>query len=312
MNRRLLGVAGAAALAVIGTFAILAYVRDADDRAQADAELVEVYTVDERVAAGSDAADLRRAIDVEMVQAGTVVDGVVVDLAELDGKVAAVDLVPGEQLLRARLVDAASFDDGRNRLTSIPVGKHEVTVSLAPERALGGQVVPGDTVSVIASFVPFEVGTVPLDPETGELLVPVDDLNQPVAADPAIPDIDIPGLGQSLQTPNVTHILLHKVLVTRVQVEQLPKEVTDADGNTVDSGVLAPTGNLLVTVALDAPEIERLVFTAEFGLIWLSYEPAEASEDGTRIQTRGSVYIDEWPEPDPDPEVEPVSEDVAS
>ena len=35
MNRRLLGVAGAAALAVIGTFAILAYVRDADDRAQA-------------------------------------------------------------------------------------------------------------------------------------------------------------------------------------------------------------------------------------------------------------------------------------
>jgi hypothetical protein len=54
---------------------------------------------------------------------------------------------------------------------------------------------------------------------------------------------------------------------------------------------LAPTGNLLVTLALDAPSIERLAFTAEFGHIFLAQEPNDAAESGTQIQNRGTIYI---------------------
>ena len=292
MNRRVMGAIAAGVLAVVGTLVILAYVRDADDRAQADIEMVEVYVVDDRVAAGSGEADLRGAVDVAMVQASTVVSGVVTDVAELEGKVAAIDLVPGEQLLRSRLVDEAAYQDGRSRLTSVPEGLHEVTVSLAPERALGGQVVPGDTVSVLASFDPFDVNVVDPDAPVGD-----------GTTDPAI----VAGLSGGPKTPNTTHIIQHKVLVTRVQVEQLPQEETDSEGNPVPAGVLAPTGNLLVTLAMDAAEAERLVFSPEFGYVWLTYEPLEASEDGTGIQTRGSIYSDPI-----DVEVAPVADEVSS
>ncbi len=46
----------------------------------------------------------------------------------------------------------------------------------------------------------------------------------------------------------------------------------------------------LVTLALDAPSVERVVFGAEHGFVWLSAEAAEAAEDGTKVVTRGNVY----------------------
>ena len=52
----------------------------------------------------------------------------------------------------------------------------------------------------------------------------------------------------------------------------------------------APTGKLLVTLALDAPSVERVVFAAEHGTVWLSAEPSDAPEDGTKIVERGNVY----------------------
>jgi len=275
MNKRLLGLAAASILALVGTIAILTYVQDADDRAQADVELVEVYVVEDTVEAGTDEAGLRRSIGTELVPAGSVVPGTITDLEQLDGLVAAVDLVPGEQVLTARLIDSAAYDNGRPRLTAVPTGKHEVTVSLDPERVVGGQVVPGDTVAVIGSFDPFKVGAIDVDNTDPA------DLSDAIAA--------IAGTNTA-ETANTTHIMLNKVLVTRMQVEELPKQVEDEDGNPVDSGVLAPTGNLLVTLALDAHEVEQLVFTAEFGRIWLSYESPEAIEDEQEVVTRDNVY----------------------
>ena len=37
----------------------------------------------------------------------------------------------------------------------------------------------------------------------------------------------------------------------------------------------APTDSLLVTLALDAPSVEKVVYAAEFGTVWLSNEPDE-------------------------------------
>ena len=53
----------------------------------------------------------------------------------------------------------------------------------------------------------------------------------------------------------------------------------------------APAGDLLVTMAVTPADAERLVFTAEFGNVWLAAEGADVPEDGTSVQTRGSVYI---------------------
>ena len=296
MSKRVIAVAAAAVLALVGTLVVIAYVRDADDRARADVEFVEVLVVEDRVVAGSDADEIGDSVGLTLVPASAVLANVVTDLDQLEGRVAAVELLPGEQLLVARFIDQEVFDAGRSTLTAVPTGKHEVTISLAPHRAIGGQVAPGDTVAVIGSFDPFDI-TGRLDPDavpTGEP-TPIGEV-PPVDSEPVQSVFDLPVLVDGFlrepgtSTPNTTHIFLHKVLVTRVQVEQLPQEQVDSDGNQIDTGNLAPTGNLLVTLALDAPDVERLVFTAEFGLIWLSYEPSDASEEGTRVQTRADVY----------------------
>lgn len=277
MNKRLLGAAAAAGLAVLGTFAILLYVRDADDRARADVELVEVFVIEDLVPAGTGSPDLTAAIGVAEVQANTVVDGVVTDLNQLNGQVAAVDLVPGEQVLLTRFVDADVFNDGRNRLTSVPQNLHEITVSLEPERMVGGQVVPGDTVGVLGSFGPSEFG------------IDADNIETPEEF--ALAAEAVAELSNNVKGIESTHFVLDKVLVTRVQLEQLPVERTDADGNPIDTGQLAPTGNLLVTLAVDGEAAQKLVFTIEFGRVWMTYQPLTAPDHGDIDATnRGNVF----------------------
>ncbi len=280
MNKRLLGAAAAAGLAVIGTFAILLYVRDADDRAKADIELVEVYVIEDHVNAGTGEADLRSSIGTTEMAANSVVDGVLTDLAQLDGQVAAVDLVPGEQVLLSRLIDKAAYDDGRTRLTSIPAGMHEITVSMDPERLVGGQVQPGDTVGVLTSFNSSEVGGIALDN--------IDTEEEYLLAIEAIENAPT----DTVTNVETTHFVLNKVLVTRVQVEQLPVEREDSDGNPIDTGILAPTGNLLVTLAVDAESAQKLIFSIEFGRVWMTYQPLDTDDhtDDLEATNRGNVF----------------------
>lgn len=277
MNKRLLGAVAAAVLAAIGTIAVLVYVRDADDRARQDIALVEVYVVEDAVPEGADASQLRRSIGIAEVQANTAVDGVLTDLTQLDGQVAAVALVPGEQVLLSRLIDESSYDDGTSRLTAVPTDKHEITISLEPQRILGGQVSPGDHVGIVATFGPSTGRGINLDEITSD-----EELVERVAVLEGLPQV---------QGVEATHFLLHRVLVTRVQVEELPVERFDADGNPIDSGLLVPTGNLLITLALDTPDVGRLVYTAEWGSLWFTLEPIDAVDhEETSVVYRGSVF----------------------
>lgn len=81
----------------------------------------------------------------------------------------------------------------------------------------------------------------------------------------------------------VTHLTLHKVLVTRVQGVAVTTE-SSADADTV------PANNVLVTLAVTAPDAERIVYAQEFARTWLSKEPAEASDKGTRLVDKDEVY----------------------
>lgn len=83
-----------------------------------------------------------------------------------------------------------------------------------------------------------------------------------------------------------THLVLHKALVTSIQ--GLPAAPEPAEDGTVPS--VAPEGSLLVTLALEAPPAERLVFGMEHGTVWLSAEPLDADEAGTTVMTWDLVY----------------------
>jgi len=253
MKRKLIGFLAALVLAGIGTSALVAYVQSARDQAVAAEALVDVYVVSETIPQGTPVADIRGSVETTEVPAKVLADDAVTDLDDLDDSLtAAVDLQAGEQLLSSRLVPANQL--GR---ASVPAGLQEMTVSLEPTRAVGGSLNVGDTVGVVLSFEPF----------------------------------DLPGTED--QSPNMTHLTFHKVLVTAVQFAEgdganATTDDENADGDTAAEP--APTSQVLVTLALSSPQVEQLVFGAEFGHIWLTAENADADESGTRIVTLGEVY----------------------
>lgn len=231
-----MGIGLAALLAVIGTIVLVSYVRGADERALDEEERVEVLVVKQAIAKGTAAADIRSSVEITQVPARLKAAGAVDSLDALDGRVAAVDLVPGEQVVTSRFISAAAA-----AVADAPPGFLQVTIPIDAARALGGQLRAGDRVGVIASYTQDDLPT--------------------------------------------THLVLHKVLVTKVR--------TGADGlevRSIASGP-APVGTLFVTLALTAPSVEKVVFAAEHGSVWLSLQPADAPESGTQVLNRQTANL---------------------
>jgi len=243
MNRKSWGVLLAVVLGVIGTLVLVAYVRDAKDRAVAGEKQVDVLVASERVAAGTAAENLNSATKSERVPAKVRADDAVTSLKSVAGLVTTTDLVPGEQLLRSRFTEPGQVAKGVGEV-KLPVGDVEITLSLEPERAVGGLIRPGDKVAVFGS---------------------VDSLSTTSAN------------GTTTNEP-ATSLLVHQVLVSNVQFEDRPNEPSRDETKTV-----APTVNVLVTLAVDDPTAEKVLFFAEHGKVWLGAEQKDlvATSAGT-------------------------------
>jgi pilus assembly protein CpaB len=225
-------VVAAVAMAAAGTALLVAYVKGAEDRATRGEELVDVLVVADRIARGTAAGDIGARVALEQVPVKVRAQGALTSLTPVAGMVAAVDLLPGEQVVSGRFATPQQVAG-----EDVPPGLLQVTISLDRVRAVGGTLRQGDTVGVVASF--FDEPT--------------------------------------------THLILHKVLVTGVRDGVGAQVTTRAAATSPDT--------LLVTLALDAPSVEKVVFAAEHGSLWLSKEPLEATEAGTKIQTKGSVNL---------------------
>lgn len=223
------GIVAAVVLAALGTALLVGYVRGAEERALEGEAPTRVYVVTDTIARGTKGDDLGAKVRSESIPSKVKAAGAVSSLDTLAGKVALVDLVPGEQLVSTRFGTAAGAVGAASNLL-------QVTVALDAVRAIGGQIREGDSVGVLASFKG--------DTET-------------------------------------TRLILQKVRVTGVRTDSGAKVTSRPDA--------AVAGKLMVTLALDAPSVERVVFAAEHGSLWLTAEPAEAGEAGTNVQTRGSV-----------------------
>ncbi len=276
MDRKWIGVLISLVLAAVGTWVLVQYVNGADDRALEGTETVEVLVVADTIPEGSSIDEVSSRVESQQVPVSAQAVGSVTNLNRLQGQVTAVDLLPGEQVIEARFVTPVQFSDSQEFV--IPDDLLAVTVSLSPDRALGGELAPGDLVAVIASFEPFEItGVIPSDDD--------DSAEDEEGVEPTVLE------GTDLKTPNSSGIIVHKAIVTNVQVEELP--AADNTESAEAQGVeLAPTGNLLVTIATEAPYVEKMVFTAEWGSLWLAIEGELAAEEFDQVQTRNLVYRD--------------------
>ena len=296
--RRIWAVVGAVVLAVLGTIVLIGYVRGAENRALEGEELVTVLVVDRQVPRGTASEAIGIAVREEQVPAKVRAEGSVASIDLLSGLVTSVDLVPGEQLLASRFLTPESLVVSTR--VDVPPDLLQVTITLDPGRAVGGQLAPGDAVAVVASFEQFNYDAV----EPDKMIEIFGDID----LDLVITEIGVFHVGAaseddpltltdesalssalrpvSVRTSDSTHVIAHKILVVNVQVEERPVDVLEGGAG----HDLAPTGNLLITLAADVETVERIVFAAEHGSLWLAAERPEAPEPVTPVRTRGNIY----------------------
>ncbi len=249
-----------------GVLSLVRYVQTSEERALAGQELVSVYVVRNPVPAGTPVGELANDLALEQVPAKVRAAEAVTELDALDPSlVTTTNLVPGEQLVTARLGSAKSRVLAAG-LDAIPDGLVEVTVSLTAQKALGGQLVPGDYVAVLASFDLFN-----FDPEV-------------TAEDGVVTQTEV-----SIEGGPATAILMRQALVTNVQAN-LPPTFNAVDEN---GGVgQVPNSELFVTFAVVPDQAERLIFAAEYGRIWLLRDSELAPGSSPDLVRLSTIYFD--------------------
>jgi pilus assembly protein CpaB len=268
VKRKIGGIVLALILAVVGTVALITYVDRAKDDAVSDEELKDILVLVDDVGQGATLSEIGDAVELT---------GVPERLVE-PVLVAGVDLLTGEQLLSSRLVDPETLVR-----VDVPEGLQEVTISVDPDRAVGGVLRPGDLIGIVISFDSIDVNAANAATAT---TVPG-----------AVPDPNAPPLPPLVTS--ATKLTLNKVLITSVQLSQADVERleeaddpnTPEDESVDEAGSEAPGGGLLVTLALSTPEVEQVVYAAEFGTIWLTRQNEATDTEGSRILTVDQVYV---------------------
>lgn len=150
MKSRMLAGVVAVVLAIVGAVTVFAYAQGADQRAVANLDPVGVLVVNTAVPAGSSIDTLKAAVTLQQLPGTAVAKSALSTLDGTDGKVTSADLVPGEQLIKERLV--APQDLKTSGEIKVPAGLQEVTFELEPKRVVGGRIGAGDHVGISLNF----------------------------------------------------------------------------------------------------------------------------------------------------------------
>jgi pilus assembly protein CpaB len=146
----MMGVVAAIVAGAVGTVVLVAYVRGAEDRAVSGEKLVGVVVATHPVDVGTAADTMASLTKTEQVPAKVRPADAITSLSEVRNLVTATALVPGELLLKDRFAVSGQVSQGVGAV-KIPAGDTEITLSLEPQRAVGGLVKPGGRVMVVGT-----------------------------------------------------------------------------------------------------------------------------------------------------------------
>jgi pilus assembly protein CpaB len=254
VKTRLLGGIAALIVAIVGTVFLVNYVQNADKRALADTETETVYVVEKAVAAGTGTDKMADAVVKKKVPKLAIAAGALTDLNDVNEKVTAVALVPGEQLLSTRFVEADAFL-GASR-AQVPAGMQEITLKLPIERVVGGKISAGDTVGVFLSADAAAGGASGTQLTFHKVLVTAAQFSNGSAA---------------------------KMQDESAEGEKNAGALTAKKSATSD-------GTYMITLARNSADAERIVFATEFGSVYLSKEPANAVEASSGVVTSARLF----------------------
>ena len=191
MKSRLLAGIAALVLAVVGAILVVSYAQGADARAVQGLEPVSVMVVQKAVPAGTPVASLSAFVNTQELPGKAVSKTALKNLDGLAGKVTAVELLPGEQLVAERLIAPEELQTSGS--VQIPAGLQEVSFQLEPQRVVGGRLVPGDHIGI---FINLKSGGLEAKPEKESTQLTIHKVlvtavqRAPVATPPAQPPAD--------------------------------------------------------------------------------------------------------------------------
>ena len=247
-RRRNLTVIIAIAIAALATLVLLKAAGSKKQVVAAQVPLAKVYVVTQPIKAGTKGEDIGKYAEVRQVRDVDRAPNAINQIEQLQGLVATVDLVVGEQVLQSRFGTTATKSG-----VTIPPDLISISLLLSADRLVGGRIEPGkDQVAVIATMGALTDGN------------------------------------SNVLASDETHIMLHKVPVVNVQLPASQGQTAGSSAPEVQDTI--PSGSLIVTLAVTAPNAERLVFASERGSLWIAKEPNDASEGGSKLVDRLNIW----------------------
>jgi pilus assembly protein CpaB len=263
VKRRVLTVALAVLLAALGTGGVLAYVRQADNRALAGQQAVSVLVAGKLIPSGTSAATALRdgLLTTQQLPAASVPSDAMRSVAPgLSSLVLSADVQPGQLLLRPMLVTAVQQNGG----LVIPPGMVAVTINLCVPEAVANNVQAGSDVEVFNTYAPKD-----------------DSLTAGYNCNPPHEQQAYGGVHTVTVLPRVRVLAVGPASATG----QASSQSSSATVATATSGTSATSSssNVLVTVAVSQANAQRLIQLTVTGLPYLALL---TNSSQTRVDTR--------------------------
>jgi pilus assembly protein CpaB len=253
VKRRVLSVALALLLAVAGTGAVLAYVRQADNRALAGQKAVSVLVAENAIPSGTSASTALSdgLLSSQKLPAAAVpADAVASITPDLSGLVVSAEIQAGQLLLRPMLVTAAQVTGS----LGIPAGMQAVTLELCMPEAVANNLHAGSKVAVFDTYAASSKATL-----TGQY------------------NCQGPHEQQAYGSARIRLVLPSVLVLSAWSAGSTQSSSSSSSGSSSggalgqsSSGTLTTSSNLLVTFAVSQANAERLILLTETGLPYLT------------------------------------------
>ena len=165
-SRRTIILVAAIVVAALATYVLLNYVRGVEEKAKPNP--VTVYSISEEIKRGMPGVEVKSThITKKVIPSEYRPETFISDLNELDGKVAVIDLAPGQILVQGMFVESERANTSfKDKITGDNVA---VALSFDTVRAVGGYIKPGDEVNLVMvqPVKKAEGGTNPTGTPTG-------------------------------------------------------------------------------------------------------------------------------------------------
>jgi pilus assembly protein CpaB len=149
MRRKIVLLAVAAVIALLGTSMVVLYVNGLSSKASANEDLVKVLTATGEISTGESAtqAQSEGKFALTKVPRSSVVPGAVTSIDTMGAQVALAPIFPGEQILAVKFGTTAAS----SQTLPVPRGKVAVSVQLSDPGRVAGFLTPGSNVAIFVT-----------------------------------------------------------------------------------------------------------------------------------------------------------------